>query len=160
MRSGSPESDRAEHCNPHRLPMSACRIAACALELDGVRHGCHKIAFSAIAASSAVVGATGEHSVGRLGRSRAQWGGMTGMAAGVALVGLAPHIAISLLGALLMGGLGTLALIANQAALADLHGSRREVALTESNVVATSTADMAPLLIGAFSAPGLPARAR
>ncbi|HEV2123799.1 MAG TPA: MFS transporter, partial [Chloroflexota bacterium] len=113
------------------------------------------IRFSAIAAASAVVGATGEHLVGRLGRSRAQWGGMTGMATGVALVGLAPHIVISLLGALMIGGLGTLALIANQAALADLHGPRREVALTESNVVATSTAIMAPLLIGASAAVGL-----
>jgi fucose permease len=72
--------------------------------------------FSAFAAATAVVGMTGERSVGRL---------------------------------------GALALIANQAALADLHGPRREVALTESNVVATSTAVTAPLLIGASAAVGL-----
>lgn len=111
--------------------------------------------FSAFAAAAVAAGATGERSVGRLGRSRALWGGMAGMAAGTALVGLAPHVAVSLLGALLMGGLGTLALMANQAALADLHGERREVALAESNVAATSSAVTAPLVIGGSAAVGL-----
>jgi fucose permease len=111
--------------------------------------------FSTFAVTTALVGATGERWVGRLGHSRAQWGGIGGMAVGAALVGLAPHVVISLLGALLMGGSGTLALIANQAALANVHGPHGEVALTESNVVASSSAIMAPLVIAASAAVGL-----
>jgi fucose permease len=50
-----------------------------------------------------------------------------------------------------MGFLGTVSLLANQAALADLHGEQRTIALTESNVAATAHAILAPLAIGALA---------
>jgi len=111
--------------------------------------------FSTFAAAVVISGTAGDRWVARLGRGRALWGGMAGMALGLASVGLAPHITVSLLGTLIMGGSGTLALMANQSALSDLHGERREVALTESNVAATLAAVVAPLIIGGSAAVGL-----
>jgi MFS family permease len=72
--------------------------------------------------------------------------GLAGLA--VAYGNVAP---ITIAGALLMGMLGTLALIRVWAALSDAHGPRRAVALSEGEV-AVSLAGMAtPLLIGALA---------
>ncbi len=73
-------------------------------------------------------------------------GGFAGLA-----VGYGNAAVITIGGALLMGMLGTLALIRLWAALADAHGPRRAVALSEGEV-AVSLAGMAiPLLIGVLA---------
>jgi MFS family permease len=111
--------------------------------------------FSAFAAGAILSGLTGERWVRRLGRDRALWGGLGGMAAGALLIAFSPSVVGTILGALAMGVFGTLSLMANQAVLSDLHGEQRTIALTESNVAATATAIMAPLVIGGFAAAGL-----
>ena len=111
--------------------------------------------FSAFAAGAVLMGMTGERWVQRLGRDRALWGGLAGMIAGAAIIGLGPNAVTTIAGAFLMGFLGTLSLMANQAVLADLHGDLRTIALTESNVAATGTAILAPLIIGGFATIGL-----
>jgi MFS family permease len=111
--------------------------------------------FSAFATGAISVGLTGEMWLRRLGRNRALWGGMAGMIVGVLLVAFSPSLAGTILGAFVMGSFGTVSLIANQAVLSDLHGEQRTIALTESNVAATATAVMAPLVIGSLAAAGL-----
>lgn len=111
--------------------------------------------FSAFAIGAVSVGMTGEMWLRRLGRNRALWGGIAGMIVGVLLVAFSPSLAGTILGAFVMGSFGTVSLIANQAVLSDLHGEQRTIALTESNVAATATAVMAPLVIGGLAAAGL-----
>jgi MFS family permease len=108
--------------------------------------------FFAFASGAIVVGLTGERWMRMVGRPRALWGGLAGMVVGALLLAFSPVVAGTVLGTLIMGSLGTCSLMANQAALADLHGEQRAIALTESNVAATSMAILAPLVIGAAAA--------
>lgn len=121
----------------------------------GLGYAAASLHFSAFAAGAIVSGFLGERWARRLGRTRALWGGLAGMALGALLVALSPTVVGTLLGALAMGLIGTLSLMANQAALSDMHGVLRTIALTESNVAATGTAIFAPLAIGGFAAAGL-----
>jgi MFS family permease len=120
----------------------------------GLGYGVASLHFSALAIGAIAVGLTGERWVRRVGRNQALWGGIGGMVTGVLLIAFSPSPVGTILGALAMGLFGTLSLMANQAALSDLHGDQRTIALTESNVVATSAAVAAPLLIGGFAAAG------
>lgn len=108
--------------------------------------------FFAFAAGAIIVGLTGERWMPRVGRSRALWGGLGGMVVGALLIALSPVVAGTILGALVMGSLGTCSLMANQAVLSDVHGEQRAIALLESNVAATTMAILAPLVIGGFAA--------
>jgi MFS family permease len=122
------------------------------LDLDYTVASLH---FTAFAAGGVVAGATAERFVRRWGRARILWGGIAGMTAGAALLATSPTVAGTLTGIFVMGALGTLFLVTNQAALADLYGEHRTVALAESNVVASAAAIAAPLAVGAFAATGL-----
>jgi fucose permease len=77
------------------------------------------------------------------------------MAVGTLLFILIPHVAITIPSAFVMGYPGTLLMIMVQAALADRHRERRAIALTESNIGASITAALAPLLVGSFQRIGL-----
>jgi MFS family permease len=111
--------------------------------------------FSAFAAGAVAAGLTGERWARRLGRVRALWGGLAGMVAGALLIAISPSAIGTIFGALIMGLLGTLSLMANQAVLSDMHGEQRTIALAESNVAATASAMLAPLLIGGLAGAGL-----
>jgi MFS family permease len=74
-------------------------------------------------------------------------GGLAGLAVGYGEI--AP---ITIAGAFLMGLLATLALIRVWAALADAHGSRRAVAMTEGEVAVSLAGVATPLLLGALAA--------
>ena len=121
----------------------------------GLGYAVASLHFSAFAAGAVGVGLTGERWMRRLGRDWSLWGGLGGMIAGALLIAFSPSVIGTILGALVMGVFGTLSLLANQAILSDLHGDQRTIALTESNVVATSAAVAAPLLIGGFVTIGL-----
>jgi MFS family permease len=121
----------------------------------GLGYAVASLHFSAFAAGAVGVGLTGERCVRRVGRHGLLWGGLGGMIVGALLIAFSPNVIGTVLGALVMGMFGTLSLLANQAILSDLHGAQRTIALTESNVVATSAAIAAPLLIGGFAAMGL-----
>jgi MFS family permease len=75
--------------------------------------------------------------------------------AGAGLAGLAVGYGnaapTTIAGALIMGMLGTLALIRVWAALADAHGPRRAVALSEGEVAVSLAGIATPLLIGALA---------
>ena len=120
----------------------------------GLGYAVASLHFSIFALGAIVAGLTGERWVRGLGRDRALWIGIGGMATGVSLIALGPTVAVTITGAAMMGAIGTLSLMANQAVLSDIHGDLRAIALTESNVAATGTAILAPLLIGGLAAAG------
>jgi fucose permease len=107
--------------------------------------------FAAIAAGAVAIGLVADRIARRVGRRTALWGGMLGMAVGGAMIAVGPHVIVTVAGAFAMGAIGAVALVTNQASLADLHGDGRVVALAESNVVASAGAILAPLVIGAAS---------
>ncbi|MFZ0089543.1 MAG: MFS transporter [Solirubrobacteraceae bacterium] len=91
-------------------------------------------------------------------RDRLPFGRQSVVAAGLAGAGLAALAVgygnaapITIAGALLMGMLGTLALIRVWAALADAHGPRRAVALSEGEVAVSLAGIATPLLIVALA---------
>ena len=111
--------------------------------------------FSAFALGAVAMGTLADRITSRVGRRGAFWGGGIGMAAGALLVALSPVAAGTILGALLMGLLGSLLLITIQAALADRHRLFSSVALTEANVFASGFALLAPLMVGLVTGAGL-----
>ena len=77
--------------------------------------------------------------------------GLAGAGLAALAVGYGNAAPITIAGALLMGMLGTLALIRVWAALADAHGPRRAVALSEGEVAVSLAGIATPLLIGALA---------
>jgi MFS family permease len=77
---------------------------------------------------------------------------LAGAAIAAVAVGYGDAPAITIAGALFMSLLGTAALIRLWAALADIHGSRRAVAMTEGEVSVSLAGILAPALIGALAA--------
>lgn len=126
------------------------------LDLSYTLGGLH---ISALAGGMVVAGLSSDRAVARWGRPAVFWGGGAGMAAGSLLLVVGQHPAITVLGTALMGLLGTLLLATVQSGLADHHGARRAIALTESNVVASASTILPPLLIGGFTRVGLGWRA-
>lgn len=114
---------------------------------------------SAFAGGTMLGGVVGDRVLRQWGRGLAFWGGAAGMAAGAILLVLGRLAALTIAGAFMMGGLGVLLLMTIQAALADRHGERRATALTESNIVASAAATLAPLALGGFQNSGLGWRA-
>ena len=103
---------------------------------------------SAFAAGSVVAGLVGVPLTRRLGRTRVLSLGLVGAAAGTLGLTAGRSAWATLLACLLTGALGTLVMVAVQAGLADHHGERRVVAFAESNVVASTGATLAPLVVG------------
>jgi MFS family permease len=79
-------------------------------------------------------------------------GGLSGAGLAALAIGYGNAAPITIAGALLMGMLGTLALIRVWAALADAHGTRRAVALSEGEVAVSLAGIATPLLIGLLAA--------
>jgi MFS family permease len=121
----------------------------------GLSYAVASLHFSAFAIGAIISGLVGERVVRRIGRTAALWGGIAGMSAGALLIAFSPVVAGTILGAFIMGLIGTISLMANQAVLADIHGAQRTIALAESNVAATTCAVLAPLIVGALAASGL-----
>ena len=115
--------------------------------------------FSAFAMGTMLGGLVSDRVLRRWGRRPGFWGGAAGMAAGAILLVLGRLAALTIAGAFIMGGLGGLLLVTIQATLADRHGERRAIALTESNIVASAGATLVALCIGGFQDIGLGWRA-
>lgn len=111
--------------------------------------------FSAFALGMILAGISGDTLARRLGRSSVFWAGTVGMAAGALWFILAQQVAMTIAAFFLMGYLGTLLLVAIQAALSDRHGDQRAIALTEANVASSSGAMLVPLFVGQFQQTGL-----
>jgi MFS family permease len=86
------------------------------------------------------------------GRRTVIAGGIAGAGLAGLAVGYGDTAPITIAGAFLMGLLATLALIRVWAALADAHGARRAVAMTEGEVAVSLAGVATPLLIGALAA--------
>ena len=74
--------------------------------------------------------------------------GLTGAALAGLAIGYGRSPAVTIVGAMLMSLLGTSALIRVWAAIADLHGPRRAVAMSEGEVSVSLAGILTPLLIG------------
>jgi MFS family permease len=121
----------------------------------GLSYGLGGLHFSAFALGMITTGLTADRVTGRLGRCQIFWGGAAGMAAGAVLLTLGRHAAVTICGAAIMGLFGSLLLITIQASLSDRHGERRAIAFTESNVVASVCATLAPLCVGGLQQAGI-----
>jgi Major Facilitator Superfamily len=86
----------------------------------------------------------------RLPRAVLLWGSAAGATAGAGLFAATHTIALTLLGAAVLGFAGTILLTCTQVILSDRHGERRDRALTEANIGASR-------LRGARAAPSRPA---
>jgi MFS family permease len=107
------------------------------------------------AGGAALAGVTFAAAARRLPRSALLWWSAAAATAGAGLFAGTHAVALTLLGAALLGFGGTTLLTCTQAVLSDRHGVRRDRALTEANVGAACCAVLAPLLLGLFQ--GTPA---
>ena len=104
--------------------------------------------YSALWSGGALLaGATFAAAARRLSRAGLLWCSAAAATAGAGLF-TAHAVAVTLLGAALLGFAGTTLLTSTQAILSDRHGERRERALIETNVGAAGCAVLAPLLLG------------
>jgi fucose permease len=110
---------------------------------------------SALAGGLMTTGLTGTPILKRLGRRRAMWLGALGLLIGIVLLCSATHPAMSIGACALIGAVGGLVPIVVAAALADLHGDRRDVAYAEANAASYLFSLLGPLGIGAALALGI-----
>lgn len=82
-----------------------------------------------------------------LGRRVIFWSGGIGLAVGVVLLGLSHRFEMVIIAVLGLGFFSSLAQVIIQALLADHHGERRSIALTEANVGASLSTTITPLVI-------------
>jgi MFS family permease len=90
-----------------------------------------------------------------ISRAAAIAAGLVGAAFAAGAVAYGDTAAITITGALIMSLLGTSALIRVWAALSDIHGARRAVAMTEGEVSVSFAGILAPALIGALASTSL-----
>lgn len=110
---------------------------------------------SAFAAGMVLVGVLGDAALARLGFRAALWGGGLGMAACAIALVLGRDVALTIPATAVMGVLGALMLVTQQAALGHHHGPRRAIAFTEGNIFASLCSMLAPLAVGAAVSAGL-----
>lgn len=102
---------------------------------------------TAFAVGLLIASVTADRLGARFGRRVVLWSGALGMALGTLLLTFAPGFAWSLLGALLMGTLGSLTLVQVSVELSERYGDARGRALAEANALASLCALLAPLAV-------------
>ena len=100
------------------------------------------------AAGAALAGLTFAAFARRLQRGALLWCSAAGATIGAGLFAATHRVALTMLGAAVLGFAGTTLLTCTQAILSDRHRERRDRALTEANVGAAACAVLAPLLLG------------
>ncbi|MEH0970857.1 MFS transporter [Micromonospora sp. CPCC 205546] len=85
----------------------------------------------------------------RLGRGRAIWTGLAGVAAGVAALGLVRDLPATITAVAVIATFGMLVISGVSVVLTDRHGAGAPAALTEANAVCAGAGILAPLVIGA-----------
>jgi len=108
----------------------------------------HQVAFAIGGGTAGVLSARNPE---RLGRRAVIAGGLLGGGLAGLAVAYGDAAPITIAGALLMGLLATLALIRLWGALADAHGPRRAVAMTEGEVAVSLAGVVTPLLISGLA---------
>lgn len=115
------------------------------LNLNYSETAVHLVAFSI---GMIIAGLTAERFAARLGRRAVFWIGGAGMAFGAILLTLGRQPLLTIASSFIMGLIGAYLLVMIPAALSDLHGRQRAIPLTESNVAASISATLAPLMVG------------
>jgi len=105
--------------------------------------------FSAFALGMILAGVFGDRVVARYGRWRTFWSGAAGLSLGAIALTLARHPVLTIGSVLLMGSIGSLALVLIPAILADRHGPNRALAIVEANILSAATGAMAGIVLGA-----------
>jgi fucose permease len=103
---------------------------------------------SAIAAGIVIVGMFGERLIARLGRRHTLILATLGSAAAAILLTLASDVVVSIGACFLYGVIGTFIPVLANAILADVSGSRRDVAFAEANAMSCLFATTAPVITG------------
>ena len=122
------------------------------LNLSYTTAGLH---LSAYAFGMILAGLTGDHLAQKWGRRLVFWTGGVGLTLGALGLALSSQVILTITSALMMGWVGTFLLVIIQATLSDRHGERRAIALTESNIAASISASLAPVLVGGFQRAGI-----
>jgi fucose permease len=122
------------------------------LNLDFTQQAFH---ITAYALGMTFAGLTSGSVAAWVGRPLAFWGGGAGMVIGGILITLGRAPLVTVGASFMMGLIGSYLLTMIQATLSDRHGNQRAYALTESNVLASLTAGLAPLAVGQGEALGI-----
>ncbi|MEV4462998.1 MFS transporter [Micromonospora echinofusca] len=85
----------------------------------------------------------------RFGRGRTIWAGLTGVATGVAALGLVRALPATITAVAVIATFGMLVISGVSVVLTDRHGAGAPAALTEANAVCAGAGILAPLVIGA-----------
>lgn len=109
---------------------------------------------SAFALGMILAGLTGSAAADRWGRALLFWCGGAGMALGALVLVIVRQPALTITGAFVMGFIGSYLVVMIPATLADRHGTKRAIAITESNVAASISSAFVPVVIGASEALG------
>jgi len=115
------------------------------LSLNYTITGLHVTGF---ALGMVISGVTGAIVAGRIGRKQLFWGAGLGMVVGGILLSNAQIAPLTILGAFMMGWLGSYLLVMIQSTLADEHDDNSAIALTEANIVASIFAAIVPVVVG------------
>lgn len=115
--------------------------------------------FSAFALGVLISGAFGERVMALLGRKRAMWAGLAGVAAGVSTLLLGTTAVVTIFGIFLAGMCASIFGQVIDTVIAERLLEQRTIAITETNVVTSICATIAPAAIGMFVSTGMNWRA-
>lgn len=116
-------------------------------ELD-LSYGAVSLHSSAIALGLIVVSLTGDRLIARYGRRTMMIVGALASSVALAFLALAPSVQVTVASCFFMGLTGAFIPAIVSALLSDIHGDRRDIALTEANAVCYGFAIAAPLIAG------------
>jgi fucose permease len=111
-------------------------------------YGAVSLHSSAIAGGLLVIGLTGDRIIARFGRRKMLIFGALASALALAALALAPSVYATVASCFFMGLTGAFIPAVVSALLSDIHGDRRDIALTEANAVCYAFAIAAPLIAG------------
>lgn len=115
--------------------------------------------FSAFALGVLISGAFGERVMAFLGRKKAMWAGLAGVAVGVATLLLGTNALVTVFGIFLAGMCASIFGQVIDTVIAERLGEQRTIAITETNIVTSICATIAPAAIGMFVSTGINWRA-
>jgi fucose permease len=108
--------------------------------------------FSAFALGVLISGAVGERVMNLLGRKKAMWSGLAGVAIGVTTLLLGQNAAMTIFGIWLAGMCASIFGQVIDTVIAEQLGEQRTIAITETNIVTSICATIAPAAVGLFVA--------
>lgn len=115
--------------------------------------------FSAFALGVLISGAFGERVMAALGRKKAMWAGLAGVAVGVTTLLLGTTAVVTVSGIFLAGMCASIFGQVIDTVIAERLGEQRTIAITETNVVTSICATIAPAAIGIVVSTGMNWRA-